>query len=519
MMRGLIRSGSRLALGLVVVVALVVGIAFVAHFKDRETTTLLVSPIAGALPQIAQVNDKIVAAFDELRARHENVVVRRLEASITEAQGSSEARTLGRRHGGALLVWGFQSAGASGELLTIVVENLASPKALRLTVGEYVVEGILAEPSRLTVTKRLGGDLNALVVLAKAGTRYQLGDWSEAISLFTAVLEEGTSPQSRSALLLSRGNAALLSTMPQRALADYSESLQSDSASAEIRRNLGLAHAALKDQSAALLEYAASRTIDSEDEALYLNRGISYALQGEHERAITEYASVLRQNPKAARAHLNQGVSRAAQGDHRRAIEDFTRAIDAGSGVAAYIDRGHSRAAVGDHKQAVSDFSRALQADSRDVLALVGRGRSRSALKDQAGAIADLTAALQVDPQLPVAYYERAIAYTILNRSQEALDDFSAAIRLNPGYADAYKGRGVSRMLRREYPQALDDLSRAIQMAPRDAEAFFHRGITHRLRGEPQKAVPDMEKVLELSRDPALRKQAEEQLRQIRAEP
>jgi hypothetical protein len=51
------------------------------------------------------------------------------------------------------------------------------------------------------------------------------------------------------------------------------------------------------------------------------------------------------------------------------------------------------------------------------------------------------------------------------------------------------------------------------------AEAYYQHGITLRLRGEPRKAIPDMEKVLEISRDPSLRKQAEEQLRQIRAEP
>jgi len=518
-MRRRMRGAARVFLILLVVVALGAGLQYARDLKARREIVVLVSPIEGSGTQSIEITERLAGVLAEPRTERGRVVIRRLRSAVTKEQGSSRARALGQRQRAALVVWGYLEPEGADARLTVVVEKLAPPTSLHFSVGEHAVEGVLAEPDTLVLTGRLADDddLGSPVRLATAALHYRLGAYAEAVRLLDA-LADGEQAVGGRALLLMRGNAALLAGRPERAVRDYTALLQSDPQPAEVHGNLGLAYAALGDHTAAAAEFEAALAYDHEDETLYLNRGVSQALRGEHEKAIADYDRALRLNPWAARAYLNRGVSRAALGDHERAIEDFSRALQIALTASAHLNRGLSRAALDHHRQAIGDFSRALRLHPADSLALVGRGRSRSALGDQAGAVADHTAALEVDPHLAIAYYERGIAYMVLGRHHQALEDFSAAIRINPADAAAYKGRGVSRILRREYPQALDDLSRAIQLAPRDAEAFFHRGIAYRLQGTPLKAIPDMEKVLELSRDATLRQQAEEQVQQIRSE-
>lgn len=504
---------------LLLIVAVAAGLRYFGALRARPGNAVVLAPIAGREPEAARFTEVLAGALAEATAGREPLAVRRLTAPITEEQGSTSARSSGARLGAALVVWGSLKPTGPDLALMLVMENMGpSRSTLLYPFGDYTVQGALAEPSRFVLRRRADVEDEAPQLLMRAALRYREGSDAEADRLFTSLLERDQS-EGRAALLLSRGNIAVLTAMPQAALKSYAEVLQAGSLGAEAHNDRGLAYAMLNNHPMALAEYTAALSLNPEEEAPYVNRGISYIFIGEYRRAIRDYDRVLKVNPRAVRAFVARGVSWAALGEHKRALQDFSRAIAIEPSAVAHLDHGLSRAALGEHRQAVEDFSRALQMRPTDPRTLVSRGRSRSYLKDQVGAIADYTAALEMDPKMPVAYYERGIARTILGQHQQAIDDFSAAISINPRYGDAYKGRGVSQMLRREYPPALDDFGKAIEIDPHDAEAYFQRGITHRLRGEPRKALPDMEKVLEASGDPALRKQAEEQLRQIRSEP
>ena len=465
------------------------------------------------------LTEKLAGALAEATKSRETPVVRRLRTPITEAQGSSGARSFGDRQGAALVVWGYLQSIGPDVVLTLVIENMRPSRSVILRpFGDYAVEGALEGPGQFVLRQRLDGDTDAPALLVNAVVRYRDGRDAEADHLLVDLLKV-VPPDGRAALLLSRGNLAVLRAAPDEALKSYDEILQGRFLGAAAHNGRGLVYAIMNDHQKALAEYETAAGLDPEDEAPYVNRGISHTFGREYRRAISDYDGALQRSSRVAGAFLGRGVSWAALGEHKRALEDFSRAIAITPSDLAYFDRGLSRAALGNHREAIEDFSRALDMRPVDPLILVNRGRSRSILKDQTAAIADFTVALERDPTMAVAYYERGIARTILGRHQQAIDDFSAAISINPRYGDAYKGRGISQMLRREYPQALGDFEHAIAIDPKDAEAYYQHGITLRLRGEPRKAIPDMEKVLEVSHDPSLRKQAEEQLRQIRAEP
>ena len=499
--------------------ALVAGLRYFDILGGGTRGAILLAPIAGARPEAALLTEKLASALTEATAGRERVVLRRLRTSITEEEGSRAARSLGDRERAALVVWGYLKSTGPGTVLMLTIENMGMVRFVILRpFGDYAVEGALADPNQFALRQRFGGDADAPVLLVNAVVRYRDSRDADADPLFAYLLNV-VQPGDRAALLLSRANLAVLMAAPDEALKRYDEVLEGRSLAAEAHNGRGLAHALLNNHPLALTEYEAATGLDPEDEAPYLNRGISHTFMGEYQRAIGDYDRALQGSPRAARAIVGRGVSWAALGEHKRAVDNFSRAIGIEPSAAAYLDRGLSRAALGEHRPAIEDFSRALQLRPVDPLILVNRGRSRSILKDQTAAIADFTAALELNPRMAVAYYERGIARTIVGQHQQAVEDFSAAITLNPRYGDAYKGRGISQLLRREYARALEDFEHAIAIDPKDAEAYYQHGITLRLRGEPRKAIPDMEKVLEVSRDPSLRKQAEEQLRQIRAEP
>lgn len=489
-----------------------------AQNRIRPRDAVVLAPMAGAEAGTVRLTDRLGAGLADLTAAR-GIPLRRLGAPVTEAEGSRAARALGDRAGAALIVWGYVTAEGSDAVATLIVEPRDRPRSLILhPFGDYAVEGTLAGPERFVLRQPIDGDAAAAVRLVDALLRYRAARDAEADGLF-GELTGVAHPNDRAAFLLSRGHLALLMAAPQPALQRYDEVMADRSLAAAAHNGRGLAYAVMGQQPQALAEYEAAAALDSEDDAPLLNRGISLTAGGEYRQAISVYDAFLHRSPRTVGALVGRGVAWAALGDHLRAAQDFSRAIAIGPDPLAYFDRGLSDAARGQHREAIEDFSRALQLRPADPLILVSRGRSRSTLKDQTGAIADFTAALQRDPRMAAAYYERGIARTILGQHAEAIDDFSAAITLKPRFGDAYKGRGISRLLRREYPGALEDFERAIAIDPRDAEAYFQHGVTHRLRGEPRRAIPDMERVLEISRDPLLRRQAQEQLRQIQAEP
>ncbi len=514
--------GSRIARYLpfvLLLAALVAGLRYFDVLGPGRRGAILLAPVAGAGPQAAVLTEKLARALTDARDRREPAALRRLRTSITEEEGSRAARSLGDRQRATLVVWGYLKSTGPDAVLTLTIENMGPPRFVILRpFGDYAVEGALAEPDQFVLRQQMGSNVDAPVLLVNAVVGYRDGRDTAADPLFADLLNV-VQPGDRAALLLSRANLAVLTAPSGEVLKSYDEILQDASLGAAAHNGRGLVYAIIGDQEKALAEYETAIGLSPRDEAPYRNRGISRTFRGDYRQAISDYDRVLERSPRSAGALLGRGVGWAALGEHKRALEDFSRAIAMGPNPLAYFDRGLSRAALGTHREAIEDFSRALEMRPADPLILVNRGRSRSILKDQTGAIADFTAALERDPKMAVAYYERGIARTILGRHEQAVEDFSAAITLNPRYGDAYKGRGISQLLRREYARALEDFEHAIAIDPKDAEVYYQHGITLRLRGEPRKAIPDMEKVLEVSRDPSLRKQAEEQLRQIRAEP
>ncbi len=513
----------RYARGILVLLTLV-GVGAGLHYGQtlamREKIVVLVARLDGHDPKTSQATEKFVSALSESLAGLGDVGIQRLERVSIEGEGSGRARALGTRYRTALALWPRYSAESRDTPVGLDVENLAQPKTLRLSpLKDHVVEAVLAESNHFVFQQPLAEDVGTLGLFIRAIVHYDRDDYAEAVHELSVILDEGGPENLTSQVLLTRGNANLVQRKPRDAIEDYSRALQINPTFAQAYTNRGIAYSDLGQQSRAIEDYARAIQVNSRETAAYLDRGVSYAALGNHQMAIEDYTRALRIDPREAVAYLDRGVSHAAQGNHQRAIEDYGQALRINPrDSTAYLNRGLSYEALRNHQEAIKDFSRAVQINPRDAIAYISRGASYAALGNYRRAVEDYSRALQIDPRTAAAFYQRGVAYSVLRKSQQAAEDLSHALEIDPRDANAYRDRGVNRLLLGKQQEAIEDASRAIQINPGDAQTYYNRALSHIIQGEPQKAMADLEKVLELSRDPSLRKYAEEQLRKLRKE-
>jgi len=91
--------------------------------------------------------------------------------------------------------------------------------------------------------------------------------------------------------------------------------------------------------------------------------------------------------------------------------------------------------------------------------------------------------------------------------SGEAYQESAVALRFYRGNTYLFLGK---------CDLAIADYNKAMELGPDLAYAYNNRGLIRKMKGEKEKAIQDIERVLELSEDDGLRKEAEEQLRELR---
>lgn len=134
-------------------------------------------------------------------------------------------------------------------------------------------------------------------------------------------------------------------------------------------------------------------------------------------------------------------------------------------------------------------------------------------------AIADLNRVLELTPNDPAAYMDRGVAYFRSGDFATAMNDFNKAILLNPSSAEAYYNRGAAYFEGHDLRSAIVDFDTAISLKPDYDQAYFSRGYAKEQSGDKQGAMADYQKVLQISKNPALKSQAQNQLKSLQQKP
>ncbi len=481
----LLDSPRRKAVAVVpVVLALAVGAVVVQRATRPATSSqlliLLVIP-DGPRAETLEIRTTLARQLTDAFAPLSDVRIIQVNQPVADPDGGAKARDLGRRYHAAIVVGESVGPGTAGP--SVFVEEMSPAIAVPfLPVKDYMTATGLVEPSSLRFPDPTAEQGRRLVEFVRGVIDHRRADYAHALEHLTAALDESSSSDVLSKVLLSRGNALLALGRSAAAIEDYSRALQ----------------------------------INPDLEAAYANRGTAFLKLAARDRAREDFARALNFEQVT---QANQATLDVAEGRGETARDVYDRLIRAHpEDETAYLNRGVSWAAGGDHRHAVEDFSRALQLQPRDAIAYFDRGLSLAAQDKLQRAIEDYTAALRITPQNAAAHYARGVAQAALGHYEQAVEDMTRAIQIDPAFAAAYRDRGATHLLLGRFDPAIADATTAVTLDPHDANAYFNRGLSYNLRGEAQKAMADMQKVLEITNDPALRKKAQEQLDQLRKE-
>lgn len=466
------------------VLALAVGAVAVQRSTRPATSSQLLillaipdGPKAETLEIRTTLARLLAAAFSPLP----EVRIIQVTQQVGDPEGTAKARDLGRRYHAAIVVGESVGLGTAGP--SVFVEELSPSIAVPfLSVKDYMTATVLVEPRSLRFPDPTAEQGRRLVEFVRGAIDHRRADYAQALEHLTAALDESSSSDAISKVLLSRGNALLALGRSTAAIEDYSRAIQINPDLHDAYANRGTALLKLAARERAAADFAHAMEFDRFTQ---VNQAALDVAQGRDQAARDVYDWVIRAHPEDATAFLNRGVSWAAVGDHRRAVEDF---------------------------------SRALQLQPMDATAYYDRGLSLAAQDKLQRAIEDYSAALRITPQNASAHYARGVARAALGQYEAAVEDLTRAIQIDPTFGAAYRDRGASHLLLGRLDRAIADATTALTLDPHDANAYFNRGLSYILRGEAQKALADMQKALEVTNEPALRKKAEEQLDQLRKE-
>jgi tetratricopeptide (TPR) repeat protein len=480
------RSPSRLKAAGAILVALAFSAVAVAvqratHPAAGSQLLILLAVPDGPGAETLEIRTRLARQLADAFSTLPEVRILQVNQRSADPEAVSEARELGRRYLAAIVVGEAVMPGTAAP--SVFVEEVSPWAAVPfLSVKDYVTEAVLVEPDSLRFPNPTAEQGQRVVEFIRATVLHHRGDYAGALEHLTAAVDENSSSDVMSKVLMSRGNVLLALGRVETAIEDYSRAIQ----------------------------------INPSLQGVYANRGAAFLKLASHERAAGDFT---RAEQFGQFTQVNQAAGDAAQGRYQAAIDAYDRLIRANpEDGPAYLNRGVSRAALGEHRRAVDDFSRALQLSPMDATAYFDRGLSYAAQDMLQRAIDDYSAALRLAPRSAAVHYARGVAQAGLGKYEQSVEDLTRAIQIDPAFGAAYRDRGASHLLLGRLDRAIADATTALGLDPHDANAFFNRGLSFILRGDAQKAKADMQKVLKLSNEPALRKKAQEQLDQLRKE-
>jgi tetratricopeptide (TPR) repeat protein len=279
------------------------------------------------------------------------------------------------------------------------------------------------------------------------------------------------------------------------------------------------------EYSLALADINISIQLQPQQAEAYIARGAIYAAIGDRERSLDDMAQSFVLNADTVTAYTNRCYAFVVLDEYEKAIDDCDKAIqlEANNSI-SYLNRGNAHSSLDHHTQAIDDYTKAIELQSSvsvDSASYKGRGQIYRRIGDYERALVDFSKAIELQSGYAEAYIERGMLYRTKGNYEAALSDLTTGIELQPAgvsdYVLAYIQRGLTYSETVNYEQSIVDFSRAIELQPEMIEVYRYRALVHSIIGNIEQAKSDLRHILDVSKDPELTKQAQEELRQLEA--
>jgi Flp pilus assembly protein TadD len=248
-----------------------------------------------------------------------------------------------------------------------------------------------------------------VVVLVLTGvTRFQVGFWKDAETLFTralAVTEENDVAHSHLGLL--RGRQGRLA----EADAHFREALRIRPSSALTHLDLGTNLIQLGRADEALVEFRVAQRLDAKDPRVHSNLGGLLELKGNLDEARSQFEEALRLDPEFTAARIGLGSVASRGGRLEDAVLQFREALRLDPGSAEAHDRAATALAqLGRNDEAYVHFAEAIRIDPLRAETQCNWGTALATQSRYREAATHFTEAIRLSPTLARAHFSLAAA-------------------------------------------------------------------------------------------------------------
>jgi tetratricopeptide (TPR) repeat protein len=249
---------------------------------------------------------------------------------------------------------------------------------------------------------------------------------------------------------------------------------------------------------------------------IHLNRGNAFYYRGDREDALLDWSEAIRLRPDYAKGYHNRGVFYAERMDHELALQDLNKALELDPNLPeTYTSLGNVYDLLGDTDRSLSSYEQALRLKPNLPLVYFNRGLVYTRIGRCGDAISDFSEAIRLRPDYATAYNSRGVCHETLGNIDSAIQDYDKSIEINPELPNSRINRGNAHLSQGNLDLAIQEYTEAIRLAPTSELAYFGRGIAYYSKGQSQNAILDLEQVLQISRDPEMRQQAEDLLKEL----
>lgn len=461
----------------------------------------------------------------------------------TSFETEDEARSAGKDHKAALVIWGgyikipddpTNQTSMKLEILQplqVIDENKETAELADDAQGNnQEVSCDQLKQLQIGLRTHISQEMSYFTLFTLGMAKYAKEDWDGAIGYFANALnqiqiEEGKEEIDEQSKVLRQatiynllGRSYDAKDMAGKSIANYDKAIELNPAYHQAYTNLGNVYYYQERYHLALTNYNKAIELDDKYARAYRGRGDVYSFSFEHEdyeKAIENFDKAIALDDQVVCFYNNRGVAYAKQGRslasdgyydqgldqyYDQALDDYEQALELDpKHTLTYTNRGGLYLNQGEISLAIADYTTAIELDSEEVYAILPWVPLRQ--RNDGEAIAEFTTAAEQDPENIAVYLLWADFYAVHGDDEKAIENYDKAITLDSDNAEIYsvRARFYAFYANQTNPEkAIADYNKAIELNPQFVDYYIFRADFYARQGNNEKAIADYTKVIEL---------------------
>ena len=446
----------------------------------RDGFLVLIADFDGPEPEKYRVTETLADGLSKEVNSFPNIKVKRLNKTITQAEGSEVAWSEGGKYNAALVIWGWYGVTSTSVPMGIHLEFLGthtegttscsgSTSVVR-TIPRTAIEDV-------TLQTDLLNELTITTTTILGWIHFSAGNYKEATNYFNSALEH--LPASISIIGNSNSEDAL-----------FDKNV--------IYLALANAHFLQGKDFFQPLYYNKVISLDPKNPIGYYFRGHAYFQLGDFKNAIVDYNKVIELSPQNAAAYFDLGRAHEAnqQIDAAREAYQTALSIDSDTVLQHFSHWAIAQEGYNDSKEVIVDFTEKILSNPDMLIYYYIRGLAYKQSNNYNAAIEDYTTIIESDNQDATVYRLRGEAYFLQDKLDLAILDFDKAIDLNGNVPCYFVDRGDAYAQKGMVEQAKADYGQAIAIAPDFHVPYFMRATIKLQKGDWEASFDDIQSAI-----------------------